>query len=93
MLIFLSFDFAIFVRATFRPLLVFTHAAIVKPPYNFLPIRKIFRIFKYSPLFEIRLLSIRTDWATSFITGGKFAAPPPLQAIGGNLTLRLLVRW
>ena len=82
MLIFLSFDFAIFVRAAFRPLLVFTHAAIVKPPYNFLPIRKIFRIFKYSPLFEIRFLSVRTDWATSFITGGKFAAPPPLQAIG-----------
>lgn len=40
MLIFLSFDFAIFVRAAFRPLLDFTHAAIVKPPYNFFAYKK-----------------------------------------------------
>ena len=55
---------------------------LLSPLIIFLPIRKIFRIFKYSPLFEIRLLSIRTDWATSFITGGKFAAPPPYRQIG-----------
>ena len=55
---------------------------LLSPLIIFLPIRKIFNISNTPPLFEIRLLSVRTDWTTSFITGGKFAAPPPLQAIG-----------